>query len=127
MNSRSYNNGMKLDLIKSIEKILDVASDYTRLKILFCLFNEHNCHDDFSNCGNCECKICFIEKCVGDIVKEIDCSQSLVSHQLKVLKDAKLIKSRKEGTKVFYSLADGHIKILLRVMKEHVLEEINND
>ena len=60
-------------------------------------------------------------------MKEIDCSQSLVSHQLKVLKDAKLIKSRKEGTKVFYSLADGHIKILLRVMKEHVLEDVNND
>ena len=64
-----------------------------------------------------------IEKCVGDIVNDIGASQSLVSHQLKVLKDADLVKTRKEKQRVYYSLSDGHIKELINVVKEHVLED----
>ena len=63
-----------------------------------------------------------IERCVSEIVEETKCSQSLVSHQLKVLKDLDVVKSRKEGLRVYYSLKDGHIKEILNTLKEHVEE-----
>jgi DNA-binding transcriptional ArsR family regulator len=69
----------------------------------------------------------YLKKSVNEIVVLTNCSQSLVSHQLKILKDTKLVVSRKEGTKVFYSLADGHIKVLLKVIREHIEEENHND
>ena len=64
-----------------------------------------------------------IERNVSEIVDMTGCSQSLVSHQLKVLRDLDVVKSRKEGLKVFYSVKDGHIKELLNILKEHVEEE----
>lgn len=131
MNNHSYNIDMEktLDIVKltKMEKILKVASDLTRLKILFSLFDEHHCHDNSMDCGLCKCKLCLSEKSVNEIVVLTNCSQSLVSHQLKILKDAKLVVSRKEGTKVFYSLADGHIKVLLKVIREHIEEESLDD
>ena len=57
------------------------------------------------------------------IAREIGASQSLVSHQLKVLKDADLVRTRKEKTKVYYALKDRHIRLLLGVAYEHVMEE----
>ena len=53
---------------------------------------------------------------IDQIVDETKCSQSLVSHQLKVLKDADLVKTRKVGLRVYYSLKDGHIKELLNIV-----------
>ena len=50
-----------------------------------------------------------------------------MSHQLKVLKDADLVRTRKEGTRVYYSLKDRHVRLLLGVAYEHVMEEENND
>lgn len=63
-----------------------------------------------------------VEKCVSEIVEGTGCSQSLVSHQLKVLKDADIVKTRRDGLKIYYSLKDGHVKELLNVVKEHVEE-----
>ena len=114
-------------IIKDMEKLLNVASDFTRLKILHSLFDDHMCHDEHHNCGTCHCNKCMIERSVGEIVNIVGCSQSLVSHQLRVLKDNDLVASRKEGNKVYYSLKDGHIKLLLKVVTEHVLEEKDND
>jgi hypothetical protein len=66
MNSHSYNIDMEkiLDSVKltKMEKILKVASDLTRLKILFSLFDEHHCHDNSMDCGLCKCKLCLSEK-----------------------------------------------------------------
>ena len=114
-------------IIKDMETLLKVASDFTRLKILHALFDDHMCHDNSHNCGTCHCSKCMIERSVNEIVSIVDCSQSLVSHQLRVLKDNNLVTTRKEGTKVFYSLKDGHIKLLLKVVTDHVLEDKAND
>ncbi len=65
---------------------------------------------------------CMIERCVSEIIESTGCSQSLVSHQLKVLRELDLVKTRKDGLRVYYSLKDGHIKELLNIMKEHVEE-----
>lgn len=111
-------------ILKKVEKLLNIASDYTRLKIMNALLDESKCECSCSSCGECRHRHCMIEKCVGDICMETSCSQSLVSHQLKVLKDSKLVDSRKEGNKVFYFLKDGHIKDLLRIATDHVLEEM---
>lgn len=124
MNERSYTIGMKNEqIIKKVEKLLDVASDFTRLKIMNALLDESRCSCSCSSCGECRHRHCMIEKCVGDICLAINASQSLVSHQLKVLKDANLIDSRKEGNRVYYFLKDGHIKDLLRIATDHVMEE----
>jgi len=126
MNGYSYNIAMKQDvLVKKMEELLKIAADETRLKIMLSLLNEKECHCSCGarNCSECDCLSCMIEKCVGDIQKDINASQSLVSHQLKVLKDADLVKTRKERQKVYYSLKDGHIKELVNVVKEHVLEK----
>ena len=63
------------------------------------------------------------EKSVSEIVEEVGASQSLVSHQLSVLKNADLVSTRKDGTKVFYRLADEHVDMLLKIVYEHVSEK----
>ncbi|MCQ2087446.1 MAG: metalloregulator ArsR/SmtB family transcription factor [Bacilli bacterium] len=111
------------NIIRKVEKLLNIASDFTRLKIMNALLDESKCTCTCDSCGSCRHRHCMIEKCVGDICNEIGASQSLVSHQLKVLKNANLIDSRKEGNRVFYFLKDGHIKDLLRIATDHVMEE----
>ena len=91
------------EILEEMENMLNVASDYTRLKIMYSLLNG--------------------EKCVSEIVSEIDASQSLVSHQLKVLKDANLVGYKKEGTKVIYYLDDYHVRDLLNVVLDHATED----
>ena len=134
MNEHSYNiievksmKNVKLDTISKIEKLLVTASDKTRLKIMLALLDDSLCHSGHCehehNCSSCSTLDCMIEKCVNDIASEIGASQSLVSHQLKVLKDADLVRTRKEKTKVFYSLKDKHIRLLIGVAYDHVMEE----
>ena len=134
MNEHSYNiievksmKNVKLDTISKIEKLLVTASDKTRLKIMLALLDNSLCHcghcEHEHNCSSCQTLDCMIEKCVNDIASEIGASQSLVSHQLKVLKDADLVRTRKEKTKVFYSLKDKHIRLLIGVAYDHVMEE----
>ena len=62
------------------------------------------------------------ELCVCDLVDIIGMSQSAVSHQLRVLRSAKIVKFRKEGKNVYYSLDDDHIRQLLRDGLAHVTE-----
>ena len=61
---------------------------------------------------------------VSEIVKEVGASQSLVSHQLQVLRNANLVSYRKVGTSVFYSLDDEHVSQLISVVREHVEEKL---
>ena len=98
---------VKDSVINKMQDTLKIASDATRLKIMFCLLKE--------------------EKCVNDIALEINASQSLVSHQLKVLKDGEFVKSRKESTKIYYSLKAEHVRQIMEITLEHGLEDEDHD
>ena len=80
-----------------------VFGDLTRIKIL--------------------CALSQSESCVCGLAEAIGMTQSAVSHQLRVLKQAKLVKNRRDGKTVYYSLADAHIQSILNQGMEHVNEE----
>ena len=80
-----------------------VMGDETRLKILVTVLNK--------------------ELCVNDIAECIEMSQSSVSHQLKTLRISKLIKSRRDGKMIYYSLDDEHVKTILDMAIEHAMEK----
>lgn len=82
--------------------LFKMFGDSTRLKIIYSLYSG--------------------ELCVCDIARLLNMSQSAVSHQLRVLKSAHLLKFRKQGKEVLYSLADDHVKTILSKGKEHIEE-----
>ena len=82
--------------------IFTMFSDSTRLKIMNVLFVN--------------------ELCVGDIAELLEMSQSAVSHQLASMKKTKLVRTRKIGKRVYYSMADDHIKNIYRMAFEHIIE-----
>ena len=113
MNEKSYErNKNTMDIKKtspidkesilSISKLFKVISDPTRLSILFLLQKE--------------------ELSVGNIVLALDMEQSAISHQLKTLKDARLVKSRREGKSMLYSLDDLHVFSILEQVLTHINE-----
>lgn len=63
------------------------------------------------------------EMCVGDISVLLDMTVSAVSHQLKILRDASLVKTKRQGKVVFYSLADEHVQRIIECGIEHILEK----
>ena len=83
--------------------LFKVFGDSTRLKILFVLFD-----GEFS---------------VGDLATSLSMTQSAISHQLKVLKTNKLVKSRRDGKLMFYSLADEHVRGIIAMGREHIEEQ----
>jgi ArsR family transcriptional regulator len=100
-------NKVKLDIPKDeilydLAELFKVFGDSTRIKILYVLFES--------------------ELCVGDIARILGLTQTAVSHQLRVLKINKLVKFRKEGKVVFYSLADSHVYKIINQGMEHILE-----
>ena len=88
--------------ILSISKLFKVISDPTRLSVLFLLQKK--------------------EWSVGNIAISLDMEQSAISHQLKTLKDARLVKSRREGKSMLYSLDDLHVFSILEQVLTHVNE-----
>ncbi|HIW21524.1 MAG TPA: metalloregulator ArsR/SmtB family transcription factor [Candidatus Dorea intestinavium] len=68
------------------------------------------------------CALLESELCVCDLAELLEMTQSAISHQLRVLKQAKLVKNRREGKTVFYSLADGHIQTIISQGMEHIAE-----
>ncbi len=96
------------EIITNMSQLLFIAADETRLKILLALLANKN-------------------MCVGDLQNEINASQSLVSHQLQVLKKNKLVAFKRTGNKIFYSLDDNHIHELIKVAYDHVNEERENE
>ncbi len=68
------------------------------------------------------CALGFSEMCVCDIAALLKMSSSAISHQLRILRESKIIKSRREGKVVYYSLADEHIEMLFKIAFEHVTE-----
>ena len=90
------------EVLYDLAELFKVFGDSTRIKILYAMFET--------------------ELCVNDIAKLLHLSQSSVSHQLRILKTSKLVKFRREGKSVFYSLDDDHIKQILSMGMEHVEE-----
>lgn len=90
------------ELLYDLAELFKVFGDSTRIRILYALFES--------------------ELCVGDIAQLLGLSQTAVSHQLRVLKSNKLVKFRREGKTVFYSLADDHVCRILNQGLEHVEE-----
>ena len=88
--------------IQQLADVFKVLGDPTRLRILRVLMNQ--------------------EVCVRDIADELGMGQSAVSHQLRILRDARLVQFRRDGKTVYYSLADAHVFTLLDVGLEHVAE-----
>ena len=86
-----------------LAELFKVFGDSTRIRILFVLFEA--------------------EVCVCDLAAALNMTQSAVSHQLRILKQNKLVRSRREGKSVFYSLADAHVRAIINQGLEHVEEE----
>ena len=85
-----------------LAELFKVFGDSTRIRILFALFDE--------------------ERCVTDIATSLQITQSAISHQLKILKQSKLIKSRRDGKQIYYALADDHVRSIIGQGLEHVEE-----
>ena len=90
------------DELYDLAEIFKVCGDSTRIKILYVLFEQ--------------------EMCVCDIAQLLNMTQSAISHQLKILKQSRLVKNRREGKAVFYSLADGHVRSIINQGLEHIKE-----
>ena len=90
------------DMLFELAEFFRVFGDSTRIKILYYLLNS--------------------EKCVQDISQDLNISQSAVSHQLQTLRANRLVKYRKEGRTVYYSLDDDHIFSIINQGMEHVQE-----
>ena len=90
------------EILYDLAELFKVFGDSTRIKILYVLFES--------------------EMCVCDIAQRLNLNQSAISHQLRVLKQSKLVKYRRDGKTVFYSLADGHVRTILGQGMEHVAE-----
>ena len=91
------------EFITEISTFFKILGDNTRAKILYTLEND--------------------ELCVSDICECVKMNTSAVSHQLRILRDACLVKTRKEGKEVFYSLDDEHVSLIFKCALEHVDEK----
>ena len=90
------------DQLYDLAEVFKVFGDSTRIKILYVLFEA--------------------EMCVCDIAQLLEMNQSAISHQLRILKQNGLVKSRREGKAVFYSLSDGHVRTIMDQGMEHIQE-----
>ena len=90
------------ETLYDLAELFKVFGDSGRIKILYALFEA--------------------ELCVGDIAQLLGLTQTAVSHQLRILKANKLVKARKDGKNVFYSLSDNHVYSIINQGMEHVNE-----
>ena len=91
------------DKLYDLADFFKVFADSTRIKILYVLM-----------CS---------EMCVCDLAQILNMTQSAISHQLRTLKQMNLVRNRREGKTVFYSLADSHIKVILSQGLDHIEED----
>lgn len=90
------------EILYDLAELYKVFGDSTRIKILYVLFES--------------------EMCVQDISNLLCMTQSAISHQLRVLKNSKLVKYRRDGKTIMYSLADSHVRSILDQGLEHIAE-----
>ncbi len=98
---------VKLDMpdeesLYDLAELFKVFGDTTRIRILYVLFES--------------------ELCVCDIAELLNMSQSAISHQLRVLKQARLVRARRDGKAVFYFLADDHVRTIIGQGMDHITE-----
>ena len=86
-----------------LAELFKVFGDSTRIRILFVLLQA--------------------EVCVCDLAAALNMNQSAISHQLRILKQNKLVKARREGKSIFYSLADDHVRTIIAMGQEHIEED----
>lgn len=94
--------GINEEELTDLAELFKMFADSTRIKILYDLFGG--------------------EKNVSEICDDLEMNQSAVSHQLKLLKNAKLIKSRRDGKAMIYSLDDDHVQTIIAMGKDHIEE-----
>jgi len=99
MNTGIEQTDEKIDALAEFYKVF---GDATRIKILLTLYEK--------------------ELCVCDIATELNMTQSAISHQLKILKQMRLVKNRREGKSIFYALADSHVSMIIAQGREHIEE-----
>lgn len=92
----------KEEELYDLAELFKVFGDSTRIKILFVLFEA--------------------EVCVCDIAEALNMTQSAISHQLRILKQSKLVKARREGKSIFYSLSDDHVRLIIAQGIDHIKE-----
>lgn len=85
-----------------LAELFKIFGDSTRIRILYDLFEQ--------------------ERNVTELCADLEMNQSAVSHQLKILRTSKLIRARREGKTIVYSLADEHVKAIIAMGKEHIEE-----
>ena len=90
------------ETVGRLSDVFKVFGDATRIRILWALFDS--------------------EVCVYDIAQRLSMTQSAISHQLRVLKQARLVKARREGKNTFYSLDDDHVKRIIEQVMIHISE-----
>ena len=90
------------DELYDLAELFKVFGDSTRIKILFALFGS--------------------EMCVCDIAETLNMTQSAISHQLKILKQSKLVGNRREGKSIIYYLADDHVRTIIAQGMSHINE-----
>lgn len=88
--------------LSDLAELFKIFGDSTRIAIMFALLRH--------------------ELSVGEIADKLDMNASAISHQLRILKQAKLIKSRREGKNIIYQLADDHVVTIMRQGVDHILE-----
>ncbi len=93
---------LETEIIYELSDFFKIIGDVTRIRLLISLEGK--------------------EMCVNELAETLKMTKSAVSHQLKTLRAAKLVKAEKRGKNVFYSLSDHHIKTLLDMAYEHVCE-----
>lgn len=91
------------ELLCDLSDLFKIFGDMTRLKILYSLLES--------------------EMCVCALAEVLGMTQSAISHQLKILKDAKLVSNRREGKTIFYFLLDDHVRSIVAQGFEHLIEE----
>lgn len=96
------NNAPDENELYDLAELFKVFGDSTRIRILYVLFSK--------------------EACVCDIAEILGMTQSAISHQLKILKTSRLVKSRRDGKQIFYSLADEHVRTIISMGREHIEE-----
>ena len=92
------------EMLGKLSELYKMFGDRTRIRILYVLL-EHEC-------------------CVSEISNELAMTQSAISHQLSTLKSSKLVKSRRDGKTIYYSLDDEHVEMILNMGVEHIREMI---
>ena len=90
------------EMLYNLADLFRIFADSTRIKILYALIDK--------------------ELCVNDIAAYLNATQSSVSHQLRILKDSKLVKKRRDGKEIYYSLDDEHVQMILSLGMEHIEE-----